>query len=291
MVESENLIRRQPQSMPQAPEHEVKGAAMPKPAHQKGQQVGDDRNHHTELTDGETVKQRYDWLEHIYLQERGKGDMPSSPEIRDVGRQVRVVEVLGRADAHHVGHADGQVAVAGEVDVDVERIEHGSAQHSTPGAHVREQRVVVSGVGQHERHEKQGLHRTHEDAARSRQQHPRIVAHTGVLHPIVEVVERVDGPRHESGEEEKVVDVREEVLASDGSPVALHPPVDEAEEDVGETEFLDGEEGLLHGVGPELAEPAPHERVLAYGEEDDEQESTSASNHPLGMLYRRSPAP
>ena len=269
--------------MPQTPEHKVERAAVPEPAHQKRQQVRDDGDHHTVLTDGKAVQQGYNWLEHIYFQEGGEGDVPPFPELCNIGREVGIVEVLGRADAHHVGHADGQVAVAGEVDVDVERVEHGGAQYGAPRTHVREQRVVVGGVGQHERHEEQVFHRAHEDAAHARQQHSRVVAHTGVLHPVVEIVVRVNWPCHEGGEEEKVVDVGEEVLASDGSLVALHQPVDEAEEDVGEPEFLDGEEGLLHGVGPELAEPSPHKRVLAYGEEDDEQDEHQSQQPSSGL--------
>ena len=54
-------------------------------------------------------------------------------------------------------------------------------------------------------------------------------------------------------------------------PVALHQPVDKAEENVGEAEFFHGEKRLLHAGGPEIPEPAPHQGILAYGEESDQQ--------------------
>lgn len=271
MDADDDFIQRKTQSVPQAPEHEIEGTAVPDATHEEGQHVCDDGDRHAALPDGEPVKQANDRLEHVYLQKGGEGDMPPFPEIRDVGRQVRVVEVLGRAYAHHVGHADGQVAVAGEVDVDVQGVEQGGAQHGDPRAHVREQCLVVGGVRQHERHDEQGFHGTQEDAAHASEQHPRVEAHAGGVYPVVEVVERIDGARHEGGKEEQIVDIGEEVSGAQRSPAALHQPMDEAEEDIGEAEFFNGEKRFFHVGGPELAKTLPHERIRAYGKEGDQQ--------------------
>ena len=48
--------------------------------------------------------------------------MPSSPEIRDGGGQVGVVEVLQKLKAQHATQADGHVGVAREIEVDVQGV-------------------------------------------------------------------------------------------------------------------------------------------------------------------------
>ena len=51
--------------------------------------------------------------------------MPAPPEVGDGGSQVGPVEVLQEVEAEHPAHADGHVAVAGEVEVDLKPVGHG----------------------------------------------------------------------------------------------------------------------------------------------------------------------
>ena len=66
--------------------------------------------------------------EQIIAQPGRQRDVPAPPEVRDVRRQVRHVEVLRQLVAEQVGDADGHVGVAGEVAVDL----HGVGEHGQP---------------------------------------------------------------------------------------------------------------------------------------------------------------
>ena len=48
--------------------------------------------------------------------------MPASPEVGDAGRDVRIVEVFEERKAKELAQADRHVSVAGEVEVDLQRI-------------------------------------------------------------------------------------------------------------------------------------------------------------------------
>ncbi len=62
-------------------------------------------------------------------QEGGQGDVPPLPELRHRGAAVGGVEVHRQADAEEPGHTGGDVAVAGEIKVQLE----GIAQDHQPG--------------------------------------------------------------------------------------------------------------------------------------------------------------
>ena len=83
----------------------------------------------------------------------GEGDVPSSPEFRDVAGEVGRFEVGHELDAKEFGGADGDVAVAGEIAVDLEGKVDGSKHEggtSVLGV-VRENVVGIDGtrVGHH----------------------------------------------------------------------------------------------------------------------------------------------
>ena len=81
----------------------------------------------------------------------GEGDMPLSPEVTNGSRRIGKEKVLPDGEAEHPSHADGHVAVAGEVKVDLQRIAD-SAKPSQTGIHDRraENRIDHDrcGVGQ-----------------------------------------------------------------------------------------------------------------------------------------------
>ena len=64
--------------------------------------------------------------------------MPPPPELRDRQGNIRVVEVFEEVEAEHLAEADGHVAVAGEVEIDLQRVGDG-------GQPVHE-RAVIGGV-------------------------------------------------------------------------------------------------------------------------------------------------
>jgi hypothetical protein len=51
--------------------------------------------------------------------------VPAPPEVLDVGGEVGALEVDHQIEAHHAGSANGDVGVAGEVAVDLDREEQG----------------------------------------------------------------------------------------------------------------------------------------------------------------------
>ena len=52
----------------------------------------------------------------------GEGDVPAAPEVGDVEGLVGAVEVVGDGEAEEEAEAHGDVGVAGEVEVDLERV-------------------------------------------------------------------------------------------------------------------------------------------------------------------------
>ena len=58
----------------------------------------------------------------------GEGNVPATPELGDVAAEIGHVEIAAQADAEEFGTADGDVAVAGEVAVDLDGEKEGSQQ-------------------------------------------------------------------------------------------------------------------------------------------------------------------
>src|SRR5262249_38601307 len=60
--------------------------------------------------------------EKVVAQPGGERDVPAAPEVADGVGDVGVVEVLGQVEAEHPPGADRHVGVAGEVEVDLDRV-------------------------------------------------------------------------------------------------------------------------------------------------------------------------
>ena len=58
----------------------------------------------------------------VVPQKAGKADVPAPPELAHAAGEVGAEEVLVTAQTQQVRHADGQLRIAGEVEIDVERI-------------------------------------------------------------------------------------------------------------------------------------------------------------------------
>ena len=68
--------------------------------------------------------------------------MPFAPELANGGRAVGKEEVFADAEAEHAAHADGHVAVAAEIVVDLQRVAHRAEPH-----HAAVRRAGERGVG------------------------------------------------------------------------------------------------------------------------------------------------
>ena len=58
----------------------------------------------------------------------GKRDVPATPELGDVAAKIRDVEVASQFDAEQLGTADSDVAIAGEVAINLYGEQRGSEQ-------------------------------------------------------------------------------------------------------------------------------------------------------------------
>ena len=257
--------------MPESPQHKIESAAVPETTDKEGDNVGGDGDQHPPFGNGQAVQQRDDRFEDVDFQEGGERNVPTLPKFGNIGRKVGIVKVLGGAHTHHVGHTYGHIAVAGKVDVDVERVEQRRCADRAPWSKLRQKHLIVNSIRLYQRHNQQGFHCTEKDAAHAGEKHPHIEPHASGGRPIVEVVECVDGPGHEGREEKEVVEIGQKVAAAEGALVALHQPMDDAEEDVRKSEFLHGKEVFAKDFAPPAAKPRLHQRVVAHREKEDEQ--------------------
>src|SRR3712207_9361202 len=74
--------------------------------------------------------------EQVVAQPARQRDVPAPPEVREVGRQVRHVEVLSQLVAEHVRRPQGHVGVAGEVAVDAQGEDRKSTRLNSSHANI-----------------------------------------------------------------------------------------------------------------------------------------------------------
>ena len=75
-------------------------------------------------------------------QESAQADMPSTPEVGDVGRLVGAEKVHRKPDVEHPRQSDRHVGVSGKVEIDLQRI----GQRRVPGLKQAERRTPRDGV-------------------------------------------------------------------------------------------------------------------------------------------------
>ena len=107
--------------MVRSPRKECPIGSMPK----AGEQKDDERiTDYLPFADTTTTKRDIN----IISKPCSKRDMPTAPKLRDVSREIGVVEVAHEFDAKEFGSSDSDVRVAGEVAIDLERKEDGSKE-------------------------------------------------------------------------------------------------------------------------------------------------------------------
>ena len=109
------LFRRQEQGEEQSPEDERPGGTVP-----QARQQPDDENIPKPLAPGDPVTSQGDV--HIVPEPAAQAHVPPPPEFGDAGGNVGIVEVLREVKPEDAAQADGHVAVAGEVEIEMKNV-------------------------------------------------------------------------------------------------------------------------------------------------------------------------
>ena len=64
----------------------------------------------------------------VVAQEARQRHVPAAPEVDDVRGPVRRIEICGKLDAEHAGQPDRHLGIAGEIEIDLERV----GEHAGP---------------------------------------------------------------------------------------------------------------------------------------------------------------
>src|SRR5258708_28823774 len=109
-------IRDQIQSVIRAPHEEVDGGTMPESAQAEGDENVQRRSRGRRARTAERD-------EDVVRNPLRKRDVPSSPKLGRIARQVRPIKILRNVDAEQAGAADGDVGIRREVEVDAPTVE------------------------------------------------------------------------------------------------------------------------------------------------------------------------
>jgi len=80
----------------------------------------------------------------VVLDEHAEGLVPTAPKLGNGGRHIRIIKVFGEFEAHHASKADGHVAVARKVEIDLE----GEGEDGNPGGGRVDGGNLVGDVGE-----------------------------------------------------------------------------------------------------------------------------------------------
>ena len=119
--------RQEVEGVERSPDEESPVGSMPEAAHKEDDEgVADARQEGAAAPSQRDVE--------VIAEPGGEGDVPPSPELCDVAREVGVGEVAHQVDAEEAGGTDGDVGVAGEVAVDLKGEEE-RPQHQRAARH------------------------------------------------------------------------------------------------------------------------------------------------------------
>ena len=109
------LLRHQQEEVPQPPEDEGPVRSVPN--------AGEEPDHQqVEKMPPGTYPIAAQGDVHIIPEPGGQRDVPPAPEIGNGYRQIGLVEVLQEVEAKHPPQADGHIAVAGEIEIDLQSV-------------------------------------------------------------------------------------------------------------------------------------------------------------------------
>ena len=110
---ADRTVDAQVEAVEPAPDHEPPRSAVPQAAEEH-------RDHQVAIGREAALPVPAERHVEVVAQPGRKRDVPRPPELRDVSREIRLVEVLEQLDAEQARGSAGDVAVAGEVAVDLE---------------------------------------------------------------------------------------------------------------------------------------------------------------------------
>ena len=120
--------------MPQSPEDERPARAVPQTGCEKYEKP-------VEPCPRIPLSVAAEWNIQIVAEPAGQRNVPAAPELLDGGRGVRIIEVFAEMEAEHASETDGHIAVAGKIEVDLQRVANGarpSCQHADLSGRQRE---------------------------------------------------------------------------------------------------------------------------------------------------------
>ena len=131
-------LRDQEEPVPDAPQHEWPAGAVPESAQEKH----DDQ---IPVREGSAMPVAAERDVEVVEKPVRQRDVPAAPELADRPRDVGIVEVLQDAEAEHAHQAQRHVRVAGEIEIDLQRV----ADQAQPGEWRGELvlRQVEDGIG------------------------------------------------------------------------------------------------------------------------------------------------
>ncbi len=222
----------------------------------------------------------------VVAQPGRQADVPAPPELGDRLADVGLVEVLHEAEAHHQAEADGHVAVAGEVEVELRGVGQG-AEPGVAGGRVLQGEAVVGEGGQGVGDEHLLDEALHEAGAAFGELVDGVGAVVELVDQVLEAQHRagdqVREDRDEGGEVDQVVG-RRGIAAVDVDDVAdrLEGVEGDADrqQDVGQHERLHAERGddLVEAVDAEVGvlEVPEHAEVDHHAEDQPALRGTGA---------------
>ncbi len=124
--EARQLFHEQQEEIEQAPAQECPVRTVP----DTGQRPDDE-----EITDPAQLRDAVAAQRNVGIvaEPRAERDMPAPPEFRCTARDIRIVEVLRKAEAEHPPQANGRITVSREIKVNLQSV----SQHSEPGCRRR----------------------------------------------------------------------------------------------------------------------------------------------------------
>ncbi|MNE19140.1 hypothetical protein D3C80_1122090 [compost metagenome] len=110
-----SLVQGQADAVQCAPDNEVEARAMPQTGNQHGQQ-------HVQVAAPYTPAIAAERDVHVVTDEQRQADVPAAPELLEVARGIRRIEVVGQTESQQQGNAGHQVGIAAEVEIDQEAV-------------------------------------------------------------------------------------------------------------------------------------------------------------------------
>ena len=246
--------------MPRAPEDEGPAGPMPEAAEQEDGGL-------VQALPGGAAPPAPQGDVQVVPEPKGEGHVPPPPELGDGSGDVGIVEVLRALEAEQRPQAQGHVAVAGEIEVDLQGIGRGAQPGHAP---VQPGPQAEGGVGDRGGHlgDQRLLGEAHDEAAEA----PRALlrAGPGAVQSGGELPEAGNGAGDHLGEEG---DVQQKVAEAPGGPVPVPVDVDDV------SHGLEGEEGDAHrreearrrDLRPQQGAQAPGEEVQVFERPQQEQ--------------------